>query len=123
MFALLVLELGLHLFPGLLPPAVRQAVAIYNDSRATEDTYKPFIADNQLIFAPQPNLDLTIHSGLGLNYTVQTRALDDSGVGFRDIGAIEPTYAVALGDSFTWGTNVAAAETWVERLQLSLIHI
>ena len=96
---------------------MRQAVAIYNDSRATEDTYKPFIADNQLIFAPQPNLDLTIHSGLGLNYTVQTRALDDSGVGFRDIGAIEPTYAVALGDSFTWGTNVAAAETWVERLQ------
>ncbi|MEZ4771272.1 MAG: GDSL-type esterase/lipase family protein [Caldilineales bacterium] len=116
-FALLIAEAGFHLFPGLLPPAVRQAVAIYNDSRATEDTYKPFIADDRLMFAPQPGLDLTIHSGLDLQYTVRTRTLDDSGVGFRDIGAIEPAYAVAVGDSFTWGTNVAAAETWVERLQ------
>lgn len=99
---------------------MQQAIAIYGDSRATEDTYKPFIADDQLMFVPQPNLDLTIHSGMGLQYTVQTRSLDDSDIGFRDIGAIEPTYAVAVGDSFTWGTNVAAAETWVERLQTQL---
>lgn len=96
---------------------MRQALAIYNDSRATADTYKPFVADDRLMFVPQPDLDLTIHSGLDLQYTVQTRTLDDSGIGFRDIGAVEPAYAVAVGDSFTWGTNVAAAETWVERLQ------
>jgi lysophospholipase L1-like esterase len=116
-FALLIVEISLHLFPGLLPLAVRQAVAIYNDSSNTQDTYKPFVADDELIFVPQPDLDLTIHSGLELQYSVQTRRLDDTAVGFRDIGSIDPTYAVAVGDSFTWGTYVTAPETWSEQLQ------
>ena len=114
---LLLVEVGLHLFPSLLPPVVRQALAIYTDFHQTSDLNRPFSVDRELIYVPRPNVDLEIHDGLTLQYTVRTRSLGDPGIGFRDIGAIRPTYAVAVGDSFTWGTYVEAEQTWPEQLQ------
>lgn len=117
---LTLLEVNLHLFPGLLPPAVRQALAIYIDIHQTPDLLRPFEANENLIFVPRPNVDIEIHDGLTLQYTVRTRSLGDPAVGFRDIGLTLPAYAVAAGDSFTWGTYVEADRTWPEQLQAEL---
>lgn len=117
---LILLEIGLHLFPGLLPPAVRQAIAIYNDIHQTPDINRPFMPDDDFIYVPRPNVDLEIHDGLTLHYTVRTRRIGPLAIGFRDTGPITPTYAVAMGDSFTWGTYVEADQTWPEQLQAEL---
>ena len=101
---LAMLEVTLHLFPGLLPQAIRQALAIYADSHQTSEINRPFVANDDLIYVPRPDVDIEIHDGLTLQYSVQTRSVGDPSVGFRDIGAAEPAYAVAVGDSFTWGT-------------------
>lgn len=117
---LILLEIGLHLFPGLLPPAVRQAIAIYNDIHQTPDINRPFVPDNDFIYVPRPNVDLEIHDGLTLQYTVRTHSFGVPALGFRDVGPITPSYAVAVGDSFTWGTYVEAGQTWPEQLQNDL---
>lgn len=115
--SLALVEASLHLFPGLLPPAVRQALAIYNDSHQTRYINQPFVANDELIYVPRPGVDLEIHDGLTLKYTVRTRSLGDPTVGFRDIGPTTPAYGVAIGDSFTWGTYVDADQTWPEQLE------
>jgi acetyltransferase AlgX (SGNH hydrolase-like protein) len=125
MFGLGVIEVGLHLFPGLLPPAVRQALAIYNDSHQTQDLYRPFTASDELIYVPRPDVDIEIHNGLTLSYTVRTRRLgtpsaNSPAIGFRDIGPTSPVYAVAVGDSMTWGTYVEAGQTWPEQLEAAV---
>lgn len=112
-----LLEAGLHLWPGLLPPAVRQALAIYNDIHQTSDVNRPFMPDSELIYVPRPNVDLEIHDGLDLQYTVQTGSFGQPAVGFRDVDPITSTYAVAMGDSFTWGTYVEAGQSWPKQLQ------
>lgn len=117
---LALLETSLHLFPALLPRAVRQALAIYHDIHQTADINRPFRPDHTLIFTPRPNVDLEIHDGLTLQYTVHTRSLGDPKVGFRDVGPITPTYAAAIGGSFTWRTYVEAEQTWPEQLQVEL---
>jgi hypothetical protein len=117
---LAVLEVTLHLFPGLLPSAVRQALAIYADSHQTSEINRPFVANDDLIYVPRPNVDIEIHDGLTLQYSVQTRSAGDPSVGFRDSGPVTPAYAIAVGDSFTWGTYVEAAQTWPEQLQAEL---
>ena len=116
-FGLGVIELSLHLFPGLLPPAVRQALAIYDDSHETQDLYQPFVANDELMYVPRPGVDIEIHSGLTLSYTVRTRSLGDPSIGFRDSPPTLPAYAVAAGDSQTWGTYVEADETWPNQLE------
>ncbi len=116
-FGLGVIEVSLHLFPGLLPPAVRQAQAIYNDSHQTQDLYRPFVANDELIYVPRPDVDIEIHSGLNLQYAVRTRSLGDPTIGFRDNPPAAPVYAVAAGDSQTWGTYVAADQTWPKQLE------
>ncbi len=117
---LALLEISLHLFPALLPRPVRQALAIYQDIHQTSDTNRPFKPDPTLIYAPRPGIDVEIHDGLALQYTVHTRSLGDPEVGFRDAGPITPTYAAAVGDSFTWGTYVEAEQTWPEQLQAEM---
>ena len=114
---LALLEVSLHLFPGLLPQAVRQALAIYADSHQTSEIDRPFVANDDLIYVPRPDVDMVIHDGLTLQYSVQTRSIGDPAVGFRDSGPVAPAYAVAVGDSFTWGTYLEADQTWPEQLQ------
>ena len=117
---LALLELTLHLLPGLLPQAVRQALAIYADSHQTSQINRPFVANDDLIYAPRPDVDIEIHDGLTLKYSVQTRSIGDPPVGFRDSGPVAPAYAVAVGDSFTWGTYVEADQTWPKQLQAEI---
>lgn len=112
-----LLEASLHLVPMLLPPAVRHALAIYNDIHRTSDVNRPFAPDPELIYVPRPNVELEIHDGLTLQYTVRTHSFGQPAVGFRDTGPITPTYAIAVGDSFTWGTYVEANQTWPEQVQ------
>jgi lysophospholipase L1-like esterase len=118
--ALALLEAGLHLFPGLLPPAVRQALAIYADAGQTADINRPFVPNDQLQYAPRPNVDVVIHDGLSLSYTVQTQSLGGSDIGFRDVDPGAKPYAVATGDSQTWGTYVAGDQTWPNQLEAAL---
>lgn len=115
-----VIEIGLHLFLGLLPPAVRQALAIYNDSHQTQDVFRPFVASDELIYVPRPDVDVEIHDGLTLSYTVQTRGLGNPPIGFRDTPPTLPVYAVAAGDSQTWGTYVEADQTWPKQMEAAV---
>ncbi len=118
--ALALLEAGLHQFPGLLPPAMRQALAIYADAGQTADINRPIGPDDELQYAPRPNVDVVIHDGLSLSYTVQTHSLGGSAIGFRDVDPGVAPYAIATGDSQTWGTYVSAEQTWPNQLEAAL---
>lgn len=115
LFGLLLIEVLIRLLGGaLLPANLRWALAVRDAVAAQEALYRQ---DDYLGRVLKPDLDV-IHTLPGeFTYTLRTSDLGRGGPGFREQALQTPVYAVAVGDSFTFGLGVAEEETWVQRLQ------
>jgi hypothetical protein len=111
-FALVLCEVLIWVMPQALLPArlqeLIQRMALY---RSTEGM---FIPDSELLFKIRPNYD-TIVDHPDYHVRVKTH-LNLDGIGFRGGSLGGPAWAVAIGDSFTFGVGVEHKETWVARL-------
>jgi len=103
LLAPLVLELGVRLWPGTLPPGVRAAVSLH-DLRFISQP------DQQLGYAMLPGFDRHPLATSDLQvFHVTTRPAPwsaEPGIGFRDDFAPAPPFAVLVGDSFAMGWGV-----------------
>ena len=54
------LQQNMSLVLGLLPQAIRQALAIYADSHQTSEINRPFEANDDLIYVPRPNVTCNV---------------------------------------------------------------
>lgn len=70
------------------------------------------MGDAELGYRMRPNLNLVLQGHPEFAFRVETNSL-----GFRDDVTRGPVYALALGDSYTWGFGVEKEESWVEILQ------
>ncbi len=116
-FALLMLEILLRLMPGFLPPNLQLALRV-RDTVAQRSHL--FYQDPELGRVLKPDMDAEVAMQGDYIFHVQTSDLGLGGPGFRDHDVQAPAYAVAIGDSFTYGLGVEEPETWVARLQASL---
>jgi len=112
---LLLLEGLLHLFPDLLPWKVRyytgRDIAWRERARFRQKRRTIHVEDSYLGYKLKPHVDILLKHP-EFTFRVQTNSL-----GFRD-GEIEtPVFAVALGDSFTFGYGLDVEDSWVERLE------
>ncbi|HIQ04933.1 MAG TPA: hypothetical protein EYH31_04455 [Anaerolineae bacterium] len=126
--ALLAAEIGLRLMPGLLPEPVlyveeqiygrqlraHQATGIQHYREQLDSLYLP---DDYLGDRFPPGIDVLLEGHPEFTYRVRTTSLGLGDVGFRDDGLDKPPFAVAVGDSFTWGYGVEAEQDWVELLE------
>ena len=113
-FTLLMLEILLRLMPGFLPPNLQLALRV-RDTVAQRSQL--FYEDPELGHALKPDLDAEVDLPGEYSFHVRTSDLGLGGPGFRDHDMQTPAYAVAIGDSFTYGLGVEESETWVARLQ------
>ncbi|MGH7887128.1 MAG: SGNH/GDSL hydrolase family protein, partial [Candidatus Binatia bacterium] len=101
--------------PKLLPPRLlelTQRMALY---RSTDGM---FIADSELLFKIRPNYDAVVDHP---DYHVRVKThLNLDGIGFRGGSSGGPAWAVAVGDSFTFGVGVEQEDTWVYLLAKAL---
>ena len=80
------------------------------------DTF--FVPDADLLFKIPPNTDFVVKHP---DYTVRFKTnLNYKDIGFRGGTLGGPPWAVAVGDSFTFGQGVEQEETWVALLAKSL---
>ena len=83
------------------------------------------LAYNKLVGNFEPDLGYKILPGIDVklgdhpDYTfrVKTDPLVFESIGFRDDGLDKETYAITIGDSFTWGYGVNNDEIWTEILE------
>lgn len=109
---LVLVETIPRLLPGLMPGKLRAVQRIYDARSSWEGMMH---GDRTLGFTLLPDLALEFPSE-GRKIEIRTRALDDLGVAYRDIGTERPWDAVALGDSFTFCDDAPAEECWVRLL-------
>jgi hypothetical protein len=115
-FALALCEGLVWLTPSkLLPPRLREVserLALY---RSTDGM---FIDDAELLFKIRPHYDAMVAHP---DYHVRVKTnLNLDGIGFRGGSVGGAAWAVAVGDSFTFGVGVEQEDTWVYRLAKSL---
>ena len=116
LFALGLCEGLIWLAPQkLLPPRLQELskrMALY---RSTDGM---FIADSELLFKIRPNYDAVVDHP---DYHVRVKThLNLDGIGFRGGSLGGPAWAVAVGDSFTFGVGVEQEDTWVYLLAKAL---
>ena len=114
--ALALCEGLIWLAPQKLLPArlqeVTKRLALYRSSEGM------FVGDSELLFKIRPNYDAIVDHP---DYHVQvTTRLNLDGVGFRGGILGGPPWAVAVGDSFTFGVGVEHEATWAARLARAL---
>lgn len=116
---LLVIEGALRLFPALLPYSLRPGLEV--DVAAIEDAHHTratlMAEDGYLGRVLRPDVTLHVEGHPDYAYDIQTISLGFGEGGFRDDGIGAQVYAVAVGDSFTFGDGVALDNTWVYRLE------
>lgn len=117
-FGLLLIELLIRVLGGaLLPANLRWALTVRAAVAAQEAQY---MQDDYLGRVLKPGLDVTHTLPGEFSYPLRTSDLGLGGPGFREETVQTPAFAVAVGDSFTFGLGVPAQETWVQRLQEEL---
>lgn len=115
LFASILCEGLVWLTPiNLLPPRLREVkerMALY---RTTDSL---FIDDAELLFKIRPNYDAVVDHP---DYQVRVKTnLNFPDIGFRGGSLGGPVWAVAVGDSFTFGVGVDQEDSWVYRLAKS----
>jgi lysophospholipase L1-like esterase len=116
LFALVLCEGLIWLTPQKLLPSrlqeLAKRMALY---RSTDGM---FIADSELLFKIRPNYDAVVDHP---DYHVRVKTgLNLDGIGFRGGSLGGPAWAVAVGDSFTFGVGVEQEDTWVYLLAKAL---
>jgi len=98
-----------------LPPRLQELTRRMALYRSTDGM---FIADSELLFKIRPNYDAVVDHP---DYHVQVKTqLNLDGIGFRGGSSGGPAWAVAVGDSFTFGVGVEQEDTWVYLLSKAL---
>ena len=116
LFALVLCEGMIWLAPQKMLPSrlqeLNKRMALY---RATDGM---FIADKELLFKIRPNYDAVVDHP---DYHVRVKThLNLDAIGFRGGSTGGPAWAVAVGDSFTFGVGVEQEYTWVYLLAKAL---
>jgi len=115
-FALALCESLIWVAPQqLLPPRLQELIKRMALSRSTDGM---FIPDSELLFKIRPNYDEVVEHP---DYRVRVKTnLNLDGIGFRGGSLGGPTWAAAVGDSFTFGVGVEQQDTWVYLLAKGL---
>jgi hypothetical protein len=111
---LLLIEMGLRLFDRWLPNRLRYHAGLARFHAQMRDIYIP---DPYLWHKSVAGVDRIITGHPDYSYRVQTNSLGYDDIGFRDDGIDGQPFAIALGDSFTWGDGTDNDKIWVERLE------
>ncbi len=117
LLTLVFLEMLLRFMPGLLPSNLQLALKV-RDTVAQRSQL--FYEDPELGHVLKPDVDAVVQMEGDFSFRVTTSDLGLGGPGFRDAHVQPPVYAVAIGDSFTYGLGVEEPQTWVARLQAQL---
>ena len=117
LFTLALVEALLRLMPGLLPSNLQLALQIQD---VAKERSQLFYQDPELGAVLKPGIDAELAMEGDFDFHVRTSDLGLDGPGFRDDHVQPPVYAVAIGDSFTYGLGVEEEETWVAQLQQHL---
>ncbi|HET8563697.1 MAG TPA: GDSL-type esterase/lipase family protein [Candidatus Binatia bacterium] len=109
---LLMFEGSVRLLPrSALPNQLRGTLELI-DLYQQEESW--FIPDRDLLYKIRPNTDFVAHHP---DYTVRVKTnLNLDGIGFRGGSQAGKVWAVAVGDSFTFGAGVNLEETWAFNL-------
>ena len=120
----LFLEIGLRLFPGLLPLEThsqlsqKRWLAPIGTPRFLAEYRQLWADDAYLRERMKPNVDVVIHGNPEYPvWPIKTSDLGQGEAGFRDTLPDQPPFAVLLGDSFGFGVGVPQEEVWSERLE------
>ncbi|MFT4570154.1 MAG: hypothetical protein ACI8TX_000805 [Hyphomicrobiaceae bacterium] len=111
-FALALIETIPRLVPGLMPAKLRSVLRLYDARSSWENMMR---GDKELGFVVRPNLELKFPSE-GRTIDVNTVALTDDDIGFRDIGVRAPVDGIVVGDSFTFCDDTTVEACWVRQL-------
>lgn len=76
-----------------------------------------WIADPYIGKTLRCDLNMTAKNELGRSYTYRAEPIGAGGACFRDHPVHGPVFAVAVGDSFVFGHQVALEAAWTERLE------
>ena len=105
---LLACEFGARLIPpSLLPIAARQFI---DSVSGIAPGRRPYLIDSQLGFIYKPATDYTVEHP-DFTFRIKTN-LNTEYAGFRGGTRAGPTWAVAVGDSFTFGVGINQEKTW-----------
>ncbi len=118
LISVILLEFLLRIASGLLLPANLQLAL--QVQRMVQERSQMFYDDPELGHVLKPGLDVDLALEEDFQFHVRTSDLGLGGPGFRDANVHPPVYAVAIGDSFTYGLGVEEEETWVAQLQQRL---
>jgi hypothetical protein len=113
---LLTVEAGLRLLDSQLPDSLRYRAGLAQFLANTDGVYLP---DPNLWHKGAPDIDRVISGHPDYTYHLQTNSLGYQGIGFRDDGFTSQPFAIAIGDSYTWGDGVDNNSSWVEKLETS----
>lgn len=121
--AVLAVEVLGRLVPDILPESVqsnmglvgRQNIGGFIRAQASLIEGDPYLG-----LRLKPNMDVLLEGHPDFTFSVHTDTLGFEGIGFREDGPVEDVYAVAVGDSFTFGVGVDASAGWVEVLEREL---
>lgn len=103
LLSLITLEVGLRLLDSLTPKI--------NDY---------LLPDEFIGHKLKPNIDIIAYNAEDTKYEVKTVTLGFDGIGFRDDGIDKEPFAIALGDSYTFGTGLELDKVWTEILEEKL---
>ncbi|MBK8266852.1 MAG: SGNH/GDSL hydrolase family protein [Planctomycetes bacterium] len=81
---------------------------------------KVWLPDPDLEHRLGPGVDFTFKNEDGISVNYRSVPVGANGVCFRDDGINGEVFAIAVGDSFTFGHDSPLEECWVERLEKSL---
>src|ERR671923_1129275 len=109
---LLIFEGVVRLLPrSTLPKQLRASLELMHLYQQEESW---FIPDRDLLYKIRPHTDFVVHHP---DYTVRVKTnLNLDGIGFRGGSQGGKVWAVAVGDSFTFGAGVNLEETWAFEL-------
>jgi hypothetical protein len=111
---LLLGEGFLRLFEDTLPEGLRYSAGLARFSAQRKGIFAP---DDYLWTKCDPGISRLITGHPDFDFHVRTTSLGFEGIGFRNGEVNGPVYAIALGDSFTWGEGVNDDEVWPWLLQ------
>ncbi len=121
--AVLAVEVAGRLAPDILPESIqsnmglvgRQNIGGFIRAQASLIEGDPYLG-----LRLKPNMDVLLEGHPDFTFSVHTNPLGFEEIGFREDGPVHDVYAVAVGDSFTFGIGVNDSSGWVEVLQSEL---
>lgn len=124
--SLLLFGVSLALFAAsglmfyLAKPPERRTEAFHRGFTPLTRDWTPencWVPDPEVEHNLAPGADFTAPNDQGVLVRYQAVPVGQGGVCFRDNGIRGPVFAVAVGDSFTFGHGVALEDCWVARLE------